>query len=139
MTTIAPLKKIQVLGVTTDFNMCECCGKTDLSKTVSILDLESGITLHFGIVCAAKADKYDTLQAAKEAKKEITKAVTSFNSILKSAHILTFGTLRKVYGVVTIEQGIKVNCDQSIYDDCYKQAVAHLQTDRLKRFEYKGH
>lgn len=67
------LKKIKVLGYTTDFGQCECCGKDNLRGTISILDIESGVILHFGTTCAAKADKYDTLEAFNEAKKEINK------------------------------------------------------------------
>jgi hypothetical protein len=67
------LKNIQVLGYTTDFCQCECCGKENLRGTVSILDVESGVVLHFGTTCAVKADKYDGLEAAAKAKKEIAK------------------------------------------------------------------
>jgi predicted metal-binding protein len=65
------LKNIKVLGYTTDFNKCECCGKSNLKGTVSILDLNSDVVLHFGTVCAVNANKYDDLNALKLAKKEI--------------------------------------------------------------------
>ena len=79
MKTDYSLKQIKVLGYTTDFNQCECCGKSNLVGTVSILDLTYNVVLHFGTTCAAKADKYDSLEAAKTAKKEITKASQRFN------------------------------------------------------------
>lgn len=63
--------KIKVLGYTTDFNQCECCGKSDLKGTVSILDLNTDVVLHFGTTCAVNANKYDDLNALKIAKKEI--------------------------------------------------------------------
>lgn len=71
------LKNIKVLGYTTDFNQCECCGKSNLKGTVSILDLNSEVVLHFGTVCAVNANKYDDLNALKLAKTEI-------NSIVKA-------------------------------------------------------
>ena len=67
------LKQIKVLGYTTDFNSCDCCGKENLKGTISILDLTTDVVLHFGTTCAVKADKYDTLNAFNEAKKEINK------------------------------------------------------------------
>lgn len=132
------LKKIEVIGITTDFNMCECCGKTDLTKTVSILDKDSGITLHFGVVCASKADKYDTLEAANIAKQEVSKAVRNFDNKVKSANIITFNTLRKMFGVVPFQGGYKVNCDQSIIDDCFKKALVHLQNVTPSIFRYEA-
>jgi hypothetical protein len=73
------LKQIKVLGYTTDFNQCECCGKSNLVGTVSILDLTYNVVLHFGTTCASKADKYDSLEAAKAAKKEVAKASQRYN------------------------------------------------------------
>jgi len=140
METINTLKKIKVLGISTDFNTCDCCGKTDLSKTVSILDLDNEVILHFGTSCAAKADKYDTLEAAKNAKKEITKTVNNYNETVKSAHMLTFRTLRQMVGVTYIETvGYKVNASQEIIDDCFNKALQHLigqQTKGVSIFKY---
>lgn len=65
------LKEIKVLGYTTDFNVCDCCGKENLKGTISILDLSHDTIVHFGTTCAVKADKYDTLDAFNKAKKEI--------------------------------------------------------------------
>lgn len=66
------LKNIKVLGYTTDFNQCECCGKSDLRGTVSILDLNTDVVLHFGTTCAVNANKYDDLNALSLVKKEIS-------------------------------------------------------------------
>jgi hypothetical protein len=127
MTTTISFKKIQVLGITTDFNSCDCCGKENLKKTVTILDLSSGIEGHFGVVCAAAIDKYDTLDAAKEAKKEISKAVRKHDDKIQSAHRLAYNTLRKVFGVVRIaDNAVKVNCDEITYNNCFEAALKHL-------------
>jgi hypothetical protein len=76
MTTAAySLKKIKVIGISMNVTTCECCGKEDLSKTVKIQDLESGIVMHFGTTCAAKANKYDNAVAAAKAEKEIKSAI----------------------------------------------------------------
>lgn len=69
------LKEIKLMGYTTDFNVCDCCGKENLRGTIAILDLTHEVVLHFGTTCAAKADKYDTLDAYKKAKKEINAEV----------------------------------------------------------------
>lgn len=120
-------KKIQVLGLTTDFTSCDCCGKENLKKTVAILDLASGVTGHFGVVCAAAIDKYDTLDAAKEAKKEVSKAVSKFNDLVKSAHSMAYRTLKAMYGQIRIaEYTFKVNCSEDVYTDCFNKALAHI-------------
>lgn len=127
MTTVFSFKKIQVLGITNDFSSCDCCGKENLKKTVTILDLTSGVEGHFGVVCAAAIDKYDTLDAAKEAKKEISKAVRKHNDTIQSAHRLAYNSLRKMFGVVRIaDNAVKVNCDEHTYNKCFEAALKHL-------------
>lgn len=69
------LKEIKLLGYTTDFNVCDCCGKENLRGTIAIMDLTHEVVLHFGTTCAVKADKYDTLEAYNKAKKEINSAI----------------------------------------------------------------
>lgn len=82
---IYELKDIQVLGYTTDFNECECCGKQNLRGTISILDIAHGVVLHFGTSCAAKADKYDTLEAFNKAKREINAEVRKVEYFKRTA------------------------------------------------------
>lgn len=82
---IYELKNFKVLGYTTDFQQCECCGRSDLKGTVSILDLNTDVVLHFGSTCAANANKYDTFDAAKRAKKEIRTAIQQYNDDIKFA------------------------------------------------------
>lgn len=121
-------KKIQVLGLTTDFTSCDCCGKENLTKTVAILDLASGVTGHFGVVCAAKIDKYDTLDAAKEAKKEVSKVVRRYNDLVKSAHIMAYKACKNAFGTIKLaEYSYKVNCSEEVYNDCFNKALAHIQ------------
>ncbi|OQB12810.1 MAG: hypothetical protein BWY15_02104 [Firmicutes bacterium ADurb.Bin193] len=128
MTTVAySLKKIQVLGVTRDFTTCECCGKSDLSKTIEILDTNSGVVLHFGATCAVKADKYDTLDAMKESKKEISKAVRKYDDRIKSAHIMTYKALVK-FGKDSNGELIVAKC---IIEDCFKKALNHIESGIL--------
>ncbi|KPK79347.1 MAG: hypothetical protein AMS27_18130 [Bacteroides sp. SM23_62_1] len=88
-------RKIKVLGISTDHDQCECCGKEGLKKTVTILDLDSGVTVNYGVVCAAKADKYDGLEAWKAAKKEINKAVNKEKDLWNQAYSYAFRMLAK--------------------------------------------
>lgn len=97
MTTAAySLKKIKVIGISMNVTTCECCGKTDLSKTVKIEDQESGLVMHFGTTCAAKANKYDNAAAAAKAEKEV-KAVLSlakkYNGISEATKSRTMAIL----------------------------------------------
>lgn len=82
------LKDIKLLGYTTDFNSCDCCGKTNLRGTITILDLTHGSVFHFGTTCAIKADKYDSLDAALKAKKEILAEVRSIEKIKREAWVM---------------------------------------------------
>lgn len=128
-------KKIKVLGVTTDFNTCECCGKTDLAKTVSILDLNSEVILHFGIVCASKAEKFDNLESAKMAKKEIDKAVRTFNERIKQAGITAFRILSKKHGLQTLADGSyapKIDSYESVWVSLRNEIVAFYSNSENK-------
>lgn len=91
------MKRIKVIGITRDFNQCDCCGKTDLLQTVSILDIETEVILHYGTTCASSADKYDTLEAHKEAKKEINKTIRDFQNLVNSCKHIAWKNLYKVY------------------------------------------
>lgn len=128
------LKKIQVLGISRDFNTCECCGKTELTKVVRILDLESEVVMNFGTTCAAKADKYDTLEALKAAKAEINKAVRAYDDKVKSANIITYSALKRAFGVTRQSTGEwTVNATEDVINRCFQQAMAHLDIPFLKR------
>ena len=72
------LKNFKVLGYTTDFQKCDCCGRENLKGTVSILDLVYDTVMHYGTGCAASTDKYDTLEANKKAKREVNSAVKAY-------------------------------------------------------------
>lgn len=44
--------KFRVLG-TSDYPICDCCGKTNLTRSVG-LENESGDTFNVGVICASK-------------------------------------------------------------------------------------
>jgi hypothetical protein len=44
--------KFKVLG-TTDYPVCDCCGKTNLTRAVG-LENENGEVLNVGVICASK-------------------------------------------------------------------------------------
>lgn len=85
------LKKIKILGYTTDFNKCECCGRS-VKGTISLLDVNSEVILHFGTTCAINANKYDSLEALQLAKKEIS----SLKSDLKRYTEFVYYCVRKL-------------------------------------------
>jgi hypothetical protein len=95
---LTELKNYKTLGYTTDFNICDCCGKENLAGTVSMAHIESGIVSHFGTTCAASIEKYDTLDAAKAAKKEINKAVNTYKELARFGWGVAWKMLRKKYG-----------------------------------------
>lgn len=57
---------IKVLGINSDTSTCECCGKTNLKKVVT-LQFEDGRILSYGTTCAAKALRKNGQQISKSA------------------------------------------------------------------------
>lgn len=45
---------IKILGITDAITTCDCCGKSNLKRTVG-LELEDGEQVHYGVNCAAKS------------------------------------------------------------------------------------
>jgi hypothetical protein len=51
------MKKFKIVGISDDQNVCECCGKKNLKKVIHLEDIETGYTVAYGVVCAAKVQK----------------------------------------------------------------------------------
>lgn len=64
------MKKYQIIGTTDDVNTCDCCGRTNLKKTVILKDTESSEEVYFGTECAAKALNWTIKEVNKLAKAE---------------------------------------------------------------------
>lgn len=60
----------KILAVVDDVNCCECCGKTDLLRTVAIENLTTGEIKYFGTTCALQPVKGFGIE-----KKEIAKEI----------------------------------------------------------------
>lgn len=118
------LKNIKVLGYTTDFNQCECCGKSDLKGTVSILDLNTDVVLHFGTTCAVNANKYDDLNALNLAKKKINSIKRDRDDSIKFATVMS------------IKFKLKSKMD-IIINDYLK--FREVKENRIKRFNWEAY
>lgn len=46
-----------IQGITDERDSCDCCGKTNLKRTVALSDTETGEDVFFGVICAARAMK----------------------------------------------------------------------------------
>lgn len=88
------LKSLQIVGYTKDVNTCECCGKEDLKGTVVIRDTMYDTLMHFGTTCAASADKYDTLDAAKRSKVKIQTLTKVIRDMEQNAACWAIGQVR---------------------------------------------
>ena len=55
-----------ILGITDDITTCDCCGKTNLKRTVA-LDRD-GDTVYFGVDCAARAMRRPATTVRKVAR-----------------------------------------------------------------------
>lgn len=57
-----PVKTLRVLGITDEFCVCDCCGKSNLKSTVAMERCDedgngTGDIIHYGSECAARALK----------------------------------------------------------------------------------
>ena len=65
-----------IQGITDERDACDCCGKSNLKRTVVLLDTESDTFVFFGTTCAARAMKIAVkavnagVNAAERAKAE---------------------------------------------------------------------
>jgi len=117
---IYELKEIKIIGYTTDFNVCDCCGKENLKGTVAILDLTHEVVLHFGTTCAVKVDKYDTLDAFNKAKKEINAEVRKVENWKRFAW-----SMRRKY-----------NISEDKIDDLTNAFIAHMSNPETRFIRY---
>lgn len=119
------LKEYKILGYTTDFNVCDCCGKEDLKGTISILAVNHDAVLHFGTTCAAKTDKYDSLEAAKKAKKEIASIVREFDEMGRCAA-----------GWATVQaKELRLSLNLT-FDNCHENVQYHTIWKAAKEMKY---
>lgn len=66
------MARFEVLGISDEVTACDCCGKSNLKRTVCIHDNESGETKYFGTTCATAPVK--GFGVDKEVKEAINKA-----------------------------------------------------------------
>ena len=50
------MKAVKMLGINDEVTTCECCGKTNLKKTV-VLSID-GAQVHYGTQCASRAFRF---------------------------------------------------------------------------------
>lgn len=62
------MARFQVIGISDEVLACDCCGKTNLKRTVVIQDNETSEVKYFGTTCAAAPAKgFDLVKEIKEA------------------------------------------------------------------------
>ncbi len=52
---MATAARFSVLGISDSRTTCDCCGKTNLKRTVALQQLADGSTVYYGTQCAADA------------------------------------------------------------------------------------
>ena len=85
----------KVLGLTSDFNVCDCCGKDDLKQTVTLLDNNMGVVIHFGTTCAISANKYPSEKELLQVKEDIKIAKSKIS--LKHDQLGYLRDIRTIY------------------------------------------
>ena len=75
------MKAYKMIGITDEVTSCDCCGRTDLKRTIVLERQEDGVIVYFGSQCGARATGWATKEftkAAKDAQIERRKAMTRF-------------------------------------------------------------
>lgn len=88
MSNAATARQFKILGICDDVNACDCCGKSDLQKTVAIENCETGAIGYFGTTCAMQPSKCFGFE-----KKEMASALSHF----KSAQQIMWAKARRIY------------------------------------------
>ena len=74
-------KAYKMIGITDEVTSCDCCGRTDLKRTVVLERTDDGVIVYFGTTCGARAIGWTTKEfaaAAKDAQIERQRAITRF-------------------------------------------------------------
>jgi hypothetical protein len=74
---------MKILGITDEVNTCDCCGRTNLKKTVA-MEFDAGGMVHYGADCAANAvygKKTPTNRKLVEAKANAAAYVTKWTAV----------------------------------------------------------
>jgi hypothetical protein len=62
-------KRFEIQGVTDERDTCDCCGKSNLKRTVALADADAGgEVVFFGTTCAARAMKIPAADVRKGAR-----------------------------------------------------------------------
>ena len=85
---ITTTKKFRILAIVDDVNACECCGKSDLLRTVAIENSETGEIKYFGTTCAMQPAKGFGIE-----KKELSDKLSDF----KFAQQRMWPVARRIY------------------------------------------
>lgn len=88
MSTPTAPRPFRILGITEEINACQCCGKTNLQKTVAIENLETGEIGYFGTSCAMQPAKCFGFE-----KREMSRALADF----KQAEQIKYMKARRIY------------------------------------------
>jgi hypothetical protein len=57
----------KMIAINDDTSTCECCGKSNLKRVVTIENVETGEVVRYGVDCAAKAMKIKKAEATYQA------------------------------------------------------------------------
>ena len=117
MSTATTSRQFKILGICDNMNSCDCCGKTDLQKTVAIENCETGSIGYFGTSCAMQPSKCFGFE-----KREINSALSHF----KAKSIAYYSKVSRIYK----ERGgkrIQVEYDKNSYGwPLYESRYANL-------------
>ena len=60
--------RYEIQGITDDITECQCCGKTNLKRTVALRRVDDTETLFFGVDCASRALRRTSRRVRAEAE-----------------------------------------------------------------------
>lgn len=76
---------MKILGINDDVTTCECCGKSNLKKTV-VLELDGGGEVHYGTDCASRAIHGNNKAGNKKSIDTLARAASLARKWLAAGH-----------------------------------------------------
>lgn len=89
---------MKILGITDEVNTCDCCGRTNLKKTVA-MEFEAGGMVHYGTDCAANV-VYGAKTAANRKRMEARANAASYVAKWTAIHGTSIAVLEAIASAV---------------------------------------
>lgn len=125
--------RYRILGTTDEITTCECCGRTDLKKTIVLDDYEGNIS-HYGETCAAKLMKMKINDFKKEYNSSISQLRKDKQDFIKN-HSLTIEMDKEVDDINKIGMSFKERQEKG-YTKKWAEIRCQVFNEANKKYMY---